>query len=83
MEFKEFYQIHHRNPCKALNRKTKEQEQNITDEKKQEYKLALWLSNMKKSKKKKGKDDSVVYPSVEKILIELLGETWYTRNSKI
>jgi superfamily II DNA or RNA helicase len=73
--FKEFYQINHRKPSQVLTRTSKEQKQNASDEQKQEHSLAVWFDGLKISKK--GKGTMVLYPSVEKIIIELLGDSWY------
>jgi superfamily II DNA or RNA helicase len=40
-----------------------------------EKNLGTWLSNMKRSKKRKR--NGVLYPSVEKILVDYLGEDWW------
>jgi superfamily II DNA or RNA helicase len=75
LEYKAFYQEKQRNPSKVLNGKKKEQKDNATEEQKYEQKLAVWLGNMKSSKK--GKARMNVYPSVEEMLVEILGENWY------
>ena len=75
LEYKEFYERHGRKPKQVLNGKI--QKQNATNEQKYEYRLATWFSCMKKAKTKPNKNSMKLYPSVEKILIELLGETWY------
>jgi len=75
LEYKSFYKEKHRKPSKVLNGKTKEQKDNAPDAQKYEQKLAVWLGNMKSVKK--GKSKMNLYPSVEKLLIELLGENWY------
>ncbi len=77
LEYKAFYEMHGRKPSHVLGGKTKERKENASEEKKHEYRLAQWFSNMKQSKKNKYKSTSVLYPSVEIILIELLGDTWY------
>jgi superfamily II DNA or RNA helicase len=74
-EFKEFYQTYGRIPNQVLLGKSKEEKQNATHNQKNEHILANWFSRMKYSKK--GKSRMNVYPSVEEILIELFGETWY------
>jgi superfamily II DNA or RNA helicase len=75
LEYKSFYQEKQRKPSKVLNAKTKEQKDKATDAQKYEHKLAQWLGNMKSSKK--GKSRMNLYPSVEKLLITLLGENWF------
>ena len=75
LEYKTFYEENKRKPVLILCSKTKEQKENATDEQKHEHKLATWFSNMKKAKKHRS--TTVLYPSIEKILIELLGEMWY------
>ena len=45
----------------------------------EESSLSYWFSDMKKAKK--GKRKQLLYPSVEKILIDLLGETWFENKS--
>jgi len=75
LEYKTFYQEKQRKPLQVLGGKTKEQKYNATEEQKHEYRLANWFSCMKLAKK--GKGGRMLYPSVEKILIGLLGNTWY------
>ena len=75
LEFKSFYEKTQYTPSHVLIGKAKEQKDNATDEQKHEHKLAGWFSSMKSSKK--GKGYTRLYSSVEKILIELLGERWY------
>ena len=75
VEYTSFYQEKKRKPSKVLNSKTKEQKDNATEEKKHEHKLAQWFGNMKSSKK--GKSRMNVYPSVEKMLVEILGSDWF------
>ena len=87
LEYKEFYQQKQQKPSHVLNVKTKEQKKSATEEQKKEHKIALWFTNIKKGKKgtkiKKGKNGIMyncshkIYPSVEKILVEVLGEKWY------
>jgi len=67
LDYKAFYEEYRRNPSKNLQIHTKEQ--------RREKKLAFWFQNIKNAKK--GISTSKVYPSVEKILIELLGQMWY------
>ena len=54
-----------------LIRKTKEQKDNASKEQKYEHRLAAWYNKIKVSKK-----ENKIYPSVENIMIELLGEDW-------
>ena len=75
VSYKEFYQINHRKPSQVLTSKSKEQKQHATDEQKYENTLATWFGGMKTAKQDKGR--KILYPSVEKILIEILGELWY------
>ena len=77
LKYKTFYEEKQRKPSKILNGKTKEQKENATEEQKHEHRLAEWFSHMKKSKTKPMGRLMKLYPSVEKIIIELLGETWY------
>jgi superfamily II DNA/RNA helicase len=42
-----------------------------------EKKIGQWLSIMKSAKRHKGNRSNVLYPSVEQILIEALGENWW------
>ena len=67
-EFKTFYEEHGIPTCIKKKNKTKENEN--------EYSLSLWFGSMKSHKKGK-KDTGHIYPSVEKILVDLLGENWY------
>ena len=69
-----------RKPSTVINGKTKEQRQNATDEQKKEHTLAQWFYHMKIAKQKKRK--SRLYPSVEKILIEVLGDKWYENENE-
>jgi superfamily II DNA or RNA helicase len=73
MEYKAFYQEKKRKPSEILS--SKEQKNNATDEQKHEHTLAVWFGNMKQKEKKKC--TITLYPSVEKILIELLSENWF------
>jgi len=75
LEYKLFYEEKQRKPSLIL--QTKRKKENATDEQKHEHKLAQWFDSMKKSKTKPNKNLMKLYPSVEKILIELLGERWY------
>jgi superfamily II DNA or RNA helicase len=79
LEFKTFHEENQRKPVLILSGKTKEQKENATDEQKYEQKLAVWFCGMKRSKKKPSKRIGTVYPSVEQILIELLGKSWYDK----
>ena len=74
MEYKIFYEEKQRKPSRILCGKTKEKKGNATEEQKHEHRLAAWFSRMKEAKTKQKRK---LYPSVEKILIELLGKTWY------
>jgi superfamily II DNA or RNA helicase len=76
LEYKAFYEEHERKPKHVIGKKKK---QNATKEQKHEQKLASWYGCMKQAKKRKRtqKQKQKLYPSVEKILIELLGEKWY------
>ena len=73
LEYKTYYDENQRKPSHVL---TKKQKENATDEQKHKYKLSIWFGCMKQAKKG-GKKDMILYPSVEKIFIELLGERWY------
>ena len=64
-EFKDFYETNGK-PIQ-INKPKKEE--------KTEASLAKWFSHMKYAKK--GKGQGKLYPSVEKILVDLLGETWF------
>ena len=75
LEYKVFYEENQRKPSKVLNAKKKEQKDQATEEQKYEQKLAQWFGDMKKAKT--GKGNMKLYPSVESLLIELLGDTWY------
>ena len=74
LEYKQFYNEKQRKPIQVLYRK--EKRENATEEHKNENKLSLWFNNMKHAKKCIY-NGSKLYPSVEKILIEVLGEKWY------
>ena len=71
LEYKRFYQEKQRKPMWILIRKTKEQKDNASKEQKYEHRLAAWYNKIKVSKK-----ENKIYPSVENIMIELLGEDW-------
>lgn len=71
LEYKTFYEEKQRKPLSILQGKTKEQKGNATKEQIYEHQLALWFSNMKR-----GNSNNTLYPSIEKILIELLGKNW-------
>ena len=73
LEYKLFYEDKQRKPIQVLQKK--EQKDNATEEQVHEHLLATWFGRMKSSKK--GQSRMILYPSVEKILIELLGETWH------
>ena len=66
-EFKEFYEKNKRIP--------QYKSKPITEDTKKENSISTWFSNRKKSKR--GKCKVVLYPSVEKILVNLLGQNWY------
>jgi len=78
IEYKEFCETYGRKPSEVL--KSKKQKQNATEQQKKEHQLAKWFGDMKRAKL--GKSKNVLYPSVEKILKDLLGEEWYKNNSK-
>jgi hypothetical protein len=73
--FKEFYQTYGRKPSLKLQGKSKEKKEKATENEKQEHDIAKWFCRMKDSKN--GKSTSVLYPSIEKLLIELLGDQWF------
>ena len=75
IDYKKFYEERKQKPSHVLQGKTKEQKENATDEQKHEHGLAAWFNHIKEANK--GKSRMKLYPSVEKILIELLGEIWY------
>ena len=75
IHFKEFYQTYERKPSLKLQGKSKEKKEKATENEKQEHDLAKWFCRMKGSKN--GKSTSVLYPSIEKLLIELLGGQWF------
>ena len=70
-EFKKFYDKNGRKPY-MINKPT-------TEERIKENGLARWFNETKNSKKGKGSSKS--YPSVEKILVKLLGDNWYESRS--
>ena len=67
-EFNEFYEKNKSKPINIHKPKTKEEET--------EESLAGWFGVMK-TIKKRGKGTRKLYPSVETILVDLLGENWY------
>jgi hypothetical protein len=69
--YKAFYSFHERKPIGI-----KEPE---TEEEKIEKSLSQWFGDMKKTKT--GKGLSKLFPSVEKILVDLLGDNWYESRS--
>ena len=81
LDFKRFFEEKGRKPALVLSNKTKEKRENATEEQKGEHILASWFSEIKRAKK--GKSTQVLHPSVEKILIELLGEKWYDDREEI
>ena len=70
--FKKFYLENGRVPKKILDRKS---EHIATEKQIIEHRNARWFHQIASSKK--GKARHVVYPKVEKILIEILGENWF------
>jgi superfamily II DNA or RNA helicase len=76
LEFKTFYEENQRYPVGVLKEKTKEQKENATDEQIYEHKLALWFQGMKTVNRGVKTTSRILYPSVEKIFIELLGKNW-------
>jgi len=74
-EFKEFITKYKRVPCLKLQSKSKDDKEKATESEKQEHDLAKWFCRMKESKK--GNSTCVLYPSVEKLLIETLGSDWF------
>ena len=81
LEYKAFYEEVRTKPSAILCGKTKEKKQNATNEQKHEHGLAVWFGNIKRSKTNPNKDSMKLYPSVEKILVELLGESWYEKRN--
>jgi superfamily II DNA or RNA helicase len=75
LDYKIFYQEKKRKPAVVLTRKTKEQKDNASKEQKHEHRLAQWFNNMRTAKK--GKGNMKLYPSVEKILIDIFGSDWF------
>jgi superfamily II DNA or RNA helicase len=71
-EFKTFYEENGSKPVQINKPKT--------DGEKTENSLACWFRYMKKLKK--GTKDRNIYPSVEKILVDLLGDNWYESKLK-
>jgi hypothetical protein len=74
-DFKEFYTTYGKKPCLKCQGKSKDEKQNATENEKYEHDLAKWFHRMKESNN--GKSTCVLYQSVKKILIELLGEQWF------
>jgi len=70
-EFKAFYEENDRVPT-CIKKKNKTKENEI------EYSLSLWFGDMK-SHKRGNKVTGKLYPLVEKILVDLLGEHWYEK----
>ena len=68
-EYKYFYETNQRKPREIDTPKTSEE--------KSELSLARWFNNMKNTKKGTTGRPSTLYSSVEKILIDLLGEHWF------
>ena len=61
-DFKQFYETNNRTPTRSSTSKS-------------ESSLSYWFGKMKQTKK--GKGTHILYPSVEKILVDLLGENWF------
>jgi superfamily II DNA/RNA helicase len=80
-EYKTFYQEKQRKPSRVLEGKTKENKENATEEQKYEHRLATWFCCIKKAKTHPDNTSNALYPSVEMILIELLGEAWYENDN--
>jgi hypothetical protein len=72
LEYKAFYEEHGRKPSKILNCKTKEQKEYAMYKQTYEQKLAVWFGNTKIRKR-----NNKIYPSVDNIIIDLLGKAWY------
>jgi CRISPR/Cas system endoribonuclease Cas6 (RAMP superfamily) len=70
-QYQLFYEEHERIPSLVLQGKNKINLENQLFE----HRLAEWYGTMKGSKKKQNR--SILYPRVEKIFIELLGEKWF------
>ena len=77
LEYKLFYEKNQIKPSHVLNGKTKGKKENATEEQKHEHKLAQWFSSMKRSKTKPNKNLMKLYPSVEKIIIDIFGSDWF------
>jgi superfamily II DNA or RNA helicase len=75
LEYKTFYQEKQRKPSCVLQKNTKEQKENATYEQKHEHRLATWFRCIKSAKQ--GTSKGVVYPSVEKLLIDIFGSDWF------
>ena len=73
--FKKFYLENGRIPRRILAGKSKEYKDKATERQKEEDINAEWFHAIKDTQKNRG--HRVLYPSVGKILIELLGEDWY------
>jgi hypothetical protein len=80
LKYKAFYLEYKRKPSQVLVGKSKEYK--APDKQKEEHQLAQWFNNMKTAKKGNGKGHNKLYPSVEKILIEILGDYWYMNSRK-
>ena len=79
LEYKAFYEEHQRKPSRVLAGKTKEYRG--TEEQQYEHRLAAWFCCIKKAKTHPDNKSRALYPSVEMILIELLGEAWYENDN--
>lgn len=77
-QYKLFYKKNDRKPKNIAKCRSKDGKKNATEKELDEFYLATWLSNMKQSKK--GNSTMVLYPSVEKILVDLLGENWHEKS---
>lgn len=78
-EYIEWVRENGKMPSKCLNSKSSEERENIPDEKKREQRLAVWLGNMRESKKKGGRS---LYPKVEQLLNNIIGLDWYITKRK-
>ena len=72
-EYVEWFKENGRHPSSVL--KSKEKQENATDNQKIESECAQWYRHMKKAGQ--GKGHMKLYPSVEKLLVETFGENWF------
>lgn len=73
-EYINFFEVHHRRPKRVLGGRDRAYVSTSTPEQKEEHRLAQWMGRMKHKRKM-----NTLYPSVEQLMVQALGATWYDK----